>query len=77
MNFNDFIGKLLDGVVDSKDGLIEIQKVLKKNIPAYDNLKVETQLFTDDDNFNLDLCVSNEGYDDGEIIFMDFRKEDK
>lgn len=78
MELSKFIEILLDGVV-KENGMENILKSIKDNID-YDlkETKIELQLFEGKDNeFNhdVDISVSNESYDDGEIIFLDLYKK--
>lgn len=72
MELDEFIETLFDGLVENDTKLENIKKAIKENID-FENVKVETQLFTDENNYDLSLNVSNEGYSDGEILFLDYR----
>lgn len=57
-----------------KKGIENICKTVKENIKDfanYDTTKVEFQIYADEDNFTLDVFIDSEGYDDGEVIFID------
>ncbi|WP_055069084.1 hypothetical protein [Clostridium massiliamazoniense] len=75
MELTNFLEQLLDGIV-KEDGMDKILQSIEENI-EYDlkNTKVELQLFECDKNYDADIVVSNEGYEDGEIIFLDIYKK--
>ena len=77
MEVDDFLTELFSNLTDSDENLNNIKMAVKNNIEFdYDSVKIEPQLLTENNNFDINLCVTNDCYDDGEIVFMDYRLED-
>ncbi len=57
------------------DGLDSIKQVIQRDMLDcgynYDTTKVEYQVFNENENYETRVEISSEGYDDGEIIFID------
>lgn len=74
MSLDEFVEKFFGNIM-SKEGLDNVKSAIKKdmllNEIKYDTAKVEFQVFTDKDNFCPRVEITNEGYNDGEIFFVD------
>lgn len=74
MEFENFLNRLLEGVM-SKSGMDKVKECIKEEMTSsgfnYDNTKVEFQVLDNKNNYDPRVEISNEGYSDGEIIFID------
>lgn len=68
---DDFLGNIL-----CEEGLINVKETIKKEMKEseldFNTTKVESQVFNKDENYEPRVEISSEGYDDGEIIFIDY-----
>lgn len=75
MSLDRFIDKFFGNIM-STNGLDNIKDIIQKDMLdcgyEYDAAKVECQVFNKDENYEPRFEISSEGYDDGEIIFIDF-----
>lgn len=75
MNLDTFIEKFLETIL-SKDAIQKIKEIIKKDMQNndlnYDTTSVESQIFTDDNNFEPRVEITSEAYCDGEVIFIDY-----
>lgn len=74
MSLDRFIDKFFGNIM-STNGLNNIKDIIQKDMLdcdyKYDTTKVEYQIFNKDENCEPRVEISSEGYDDGEIIFID------
>lgn len=75
MEFEKFLDNML-GCVMTKKGAEEVKNVIKSNMQEcgfdFATTKLEGQVFQEDKNHEPRIEISSEGYDDGEIIFVDY-----
>lgn len=75
MELDKFLDKLLENVM-SQDGIEKVRQCIKEDMKLcgfdYDTTKVECQVFDENNNYDTRVEISSEGYDDGEIIFIDY-----
>lgn len=75
MKLDEFLDKVLENVM-SVGGIDKIKEYIKEDMKLngfdYDTTKVESQVFDDDNNYNPRVEITSEGYDDGEVIFIDY-----
>lgn len=80
MKLDKFLDVFLGELIENQQGIDSVKATLKANMYAsfkeYDDTKVEFQVLTDDNNYNCDISMILEGYDDGEVIFVDCRIDD-
>lgn len=79
MELNTFIDELFDNIM-TDEGIKSIKNIIKKDMlevgKEYDSSKVEYQIFTENNNYTPRVEITSEGYDDGEIIFVDFHVDE-
>lgn len=75
MKLEKFLDQILTCVV-SKENLDSIKSNIKDSMTEngfdFDATQVECQVFDKDNNYEPRVEISSEGYDDGEIIFIDY-----
>lgn len=76
MSLDRFIEKFFGNVM-STEGLDNIKQIIQKDMLncgyEYDTAKVEYQIFNTDENYEpTRVEISSEGYEDGEVIFIDY-----
>lgn len=75
MEFDKFLDKILEGVM-SEGGINKVRDYIKEDMKLcgfnYDKTKVEFQVLDSDNNYDPRVEISNDGYSDGEIIFIDY-----
>lgn len=75
MKLDEFLDKVLENVM-SIGGIDKIKEYIKEDIKLngfdYDTTKVESQVFDDGNNYDPRVEITSEGYDDGEVIFIDY-----
>lgn len=79
MELNTFIDELFSNIM-TDEGVKSIKDIIKKDMleveKEYDSSKVEYQVFTENNNYTPRVEISSEGYDDGEVIFIDFHVDE-
>lgn len=79
MKLDSFINKILENVMCSEK-LNEVKDIIKKDMAStgfnYETAKVECQVLDENNNYDPRVEISNEGYSDGEVIFIDFHLDD-
>ncbi|WP_195966835.1 hypothetical protein [Clostridium sp. 1001283B150210_160208_E6] len=79
MELNTFIDELFGNIM-TDEGIKSIKDIIKKDMlevgKEYDSSKVEYQVFTENNNYTPRVEISSEGYDDGEVIFIDFHVDE-
>jgi hypothetical protein len=72
----EFINDLFSHCIDEK-GLEKINSVIRaqvaRNAFDYNNMFIETQILTNENNYDCEIDVNHENYPDGEIFFLDIR----
>lgn len=80
MELNAFIDELFGNIM-TDEGIKSIKDIIKKDMlevgKEYESSKVEYQVFTESNNYTTRVEISSEGYDDGEIIFVDFHVDEE
>lgn len=75
MGLDRFIDKFFGNVMTT-DGLDSIKQIIHRDMLdcgyKYDTAKVEYRVFNENKNYDPRVEISSEGYDDGEIIFIDY-----
>lgn len=75
MSLDEFINELFLHIM-AKDGVEKLKELVKTEMNDvsldYSTARVESQVLTDDKNFDPKVEISSEHYDDGEIIFIDY-----
>jgi hypothetical protein len=77
MTLDNFLEEFFSNIA-YPEGVRNIKEAIKNNMTKevdYNTTVIETQILTDDDNFFGNLCISSDGYNEGEVIFMDFNLE--
>lgn len=73
MKLDKFIENLF-GCVADKEGVENIKKSISDNIlHDYDTTQIELQYFDKDSNYEVDMSICSDNYNDGEVIFLDLR----
>ena len=74
MSLDEFLEKFLENLIDTKKGIDDIKAAVKSNMETKDyySAKVLSQVFTKEENFEPRVEISSEGYDDREIVFIDY-----
>lgn len=79
MKLNTFIDELFGNIM-TDEGIKSMKDIIKKDMlevgKEYDCSKVEYQVFTESNNYTPRVEISSEGYDDGEIVFVDFHVDE-
>lgn len=77
MKLDNFLDMFLGELVENQQGIDSIKATLKANMYAnfkeYDDTKVEFQVLTEVNTCDCDVSMLSEGYDYGEIVFVDCR----
>lgn len=77
MKLDNFLDMFLGELVENQQGIDSIKATLKANMYAnfkeYDDTKVEFQVLTEVNTYDCDVSMLSEGYDYGEIVFVDCR----
>ena len=80
MKLDKFLDMFLMELVENQQGIDSIKATLNANMYAnfkdYDNTKVEFQVLTDDNNYDCNVSMTSDKYDDGEVIFVDCRMKE-
>ena len=75
MKLDEFLDKVLENVM-FVGGIDKIKEYIKEDMKLngfdYDTTKVEFQVFDDGNNYDPRVEITSEGYDDGEVIFIDY-----
>lgn len=75
MELSKFLDELLGNIV-SQEKLDTIRDIVKDGMLEYgldfETAKVESQVFDRDNTYEPKVEISSDGYDDGEIIFIDY-----
>lgn len=75
MKLDKFLDMFLMELVENQQGIDLVKATLKANMYAnskeYDDTKVEFQVLTDDNNYDCNVSITSDKYNDGEIVFID------
>lgn len=75
MLLDEFINEVFSNLM-TIDGINNMKQIIKEDMFTcgyeYKNTKVENQVFDKDNNYDPRVEITSEGYDDGEIIFIDY-----
>lgn len=75
MLIDEFIDDVF-GHVMTIDGINNMKQIIKEDMLScgyeYKNVKIESQVFDNENNYDPRIEITSEGYDDGEIIFIDY-----
>lgn len=78
MYLDDFLEKLLENLV-SEEVINKVKKDISDGMKEYGkdykSSKVEHQVLEGDNNYTPKVVISSDGYNDGEVIFIDCEKE--
>lgn len=79
MSLEEFIDKFF-GEIMTKEGMYKVKSIVKEDMKdldlVYETAKVECQVFTEENNYDPRVEISSDNYNDGEIIFIDFRVDE-
>lgn len=72
MDLDRFLDEFFSNFLDNED-INNIKKVIKNSMgeKEYKRAKVEFQVFTEEENYTPQVSINSEGYNDGEVIFID------
>lgn len=71
MLLDEFLNEFFSNLTD-KEGIENICKTIRENISVnYDTTKIEFQVSTEENDYAPDVSINSEGYDDGEVVFID------
>lgn len=75
MSFDNFLDEILSNVM-SAEGIERAKECIKNDMKLsgfnYDTTKVESQVYEEESNYTPRVEISSEGYNDGEVIFIDY-----
>ncbi|GEM_PF-5483037 len=75
MELDKFLDKVLGNVM-TQEGFDKVRCCIKEDMKVcgfnYDTTRVESQVFDKDNNYEPRVEISSEGYNNGEIIFIDY-----
>lgn len=75
MKLDIFIEKFL-GTILTKEAILKIKKIIQddmiENNLNYNTTSVESQVFTENSNYEPRVEITNDAYSDGEVIFIDY-----
>lgn len=75
MTLDGFLEEFFSNITDDK-GIKNIKNNIKENIREfknYDAVKVEFQVFKNDENYDCDTTITSENYNNEEVVFVDCR----
>lgn len=75
MDLDRFLDKILENVM-SKKGIEKVKQYIREDVRLngfdYNTTQVAFQVFDKENNYEPRVEITSEGYDDGEIIFIDY-----
>lgn len=74
LSLDMFLERIFENLTE-KDNINKIKETVKENIENYNDVKVEFQVLTSNNNYELSLNISSESYKDEEVMFIDLKIE--